>query len=92
MTTLALEVRELTVEEVELIGGGPRRGVAVSAGVGVGYVAGIAGAVEGAHLGAMYGAWGGPVGFFVGAAAGMAVGYVAYQLVAGGTAPLNKEK
>jgi hypothetical protein len=78
MTAMALDVRELTVDELDWIGGGPSRAGSVSTGIGVGYVAGIFGAVEGAELGALYGSCFGPVGFVVGGLAGMAFGYGVY--------------
>ncbi len=93
MTAMALDVRELNLQEIdwvsggeETIGAGPKEVkpkvpevIRYGAGFAAGTTFGIPAAIEGATYGARIGVLFGPIGFFAGAAAGAGLGYLVYK-------------
>jgi hypothetical protein len=78
MTDMALNVRELTVEEIDWVGGGDR-GDATVAGVFAGGAAGW-NIVRGASWGARLGAFAGPAGFVFGGILGGGLAYAVHMI------------
>ncbi|AHI88536.1 hypothetical protein [Caulobacter vibrioides] len=84
MTALAMNVRELSFEEVDEVAGANMRAASVGvggvAGAGAGWHAGVAVAARGAMWGARVGAIGGVGGAVAGVVLGAAIALIAYDL------------
>ena len=78
MTAMALDVRELTFEEMDWVSGGDRGDATVGAAI-AGGGAGWA-TVRGASWGARLGGFAGPVGLIGGAILGGFAGYIVYEI------------